>query len=124
VHPGEDSDADLCVHCGTRLDGASSQYPQALFRQPTVRAQRWTRITSEEERVREGYLTTTHFRTSGGAREERTFIEPQTGGAILSARARQAAQQIGRPRRRVQQFSLVAQALHSATSAKASAGLA
>ncbi len=87
MHPGEDSDADLCVHCGTRLDGASSQYPQALFRQPTVRAQRWTRITSEEEeRVREGYLTTTHFRTSGGAREERTFIEPQTGGAILSAR--------------------------------------
>jgi hypothetical protein len=32
VHPGEDSDVDLCVHCGTRLDGASSQYPQALFR--------------------------------------------------------------------------------------------
>jgi hypothetical protein len=88
VHPGDDSDVDLCVHCGTRLDGATSQYPQALFRQPTVRAQRWTRITSEEEeRVREGYLTTTHFRTSvGSPREERTFLAPQTEEAILSAK--------------------------------------
>ena len=87
VHPRDEADVDLCVHCGTRLDGATSQYPQSLFRQPTVRAQRWTRITSEEEeRVREGYLTTTHFRTGGGAiRERRTLIEPPTGKTILSA---------------------------------------
>jgi hypothetical protein len=63
---------DLCVHCGTPLNGATSQFPQALFEQPTVRALRWTRITSEEEeRVREGYLTTTHFRAIGGSREQR-----------------------------------------------------
>jgi superfamily II DNA/RNA helicase len=87
VHPRDEADVDLCVHCGTRLDGATSQYPQALFRQPTVRAQRWTRITSEEEeRVREGYLTTTHFRTGAGAvRERRILLEPATGGPILSA---------------------------------------
>jgi hypothetical protein len=87
VHPRDEADVDLCVHCGTRLDGATSQYPQSLFRQPTVRAQRWTRITSEEEeRVREGYLTTTHFRTGGAAiRERRVLIEPDTGNPILSA---------------------------------------
>ena len=87
VHPRDEADVDLCVHCGTRLDGATSQYPQALFQQPTVRAQRWTRITSEEEeRVREGYLTTTHFRTGAGAvRERRILIEPETGRPILSA---------------------------------------
>jgi len=52
-----------------------------LFQQPTVRAQRWTRITSEEEeRVREGYFTTTHFRTGGGtARESRILTELETG---------------------------------------------
>jgi superfamily II DNA/RNA helicase len=88
VHPRDEANVDLCVHCGTRLDGVTSQYPQALFGQPTVRAQRWTRITSEEEeRVREGYLTTTHFRTvGGGVQEERTLVEPETGSTILSAK--------------------------------------
>ena len=87
VHPSDAADVDLCVHCGTRLDGATSQYPQALLPQPTVRAQRWTRITSEEEeRVREGYLTTTHFRTVGGsAQEHRTLVEAGTDKAILRA---------------------------------------
>jgi len=86
VHPRDEADVDLCVHCGTRLDGATSQYPQSLFQQPTVRAQRWTRITSEEEeRVREGYRTTTHFRTVGAIRERRILIEPETGRPILSA---------------------------------------
>ena len=80
VHPRDEADVDLCVHCGTRLDGATSQFPQALFEQPTVRAQRWTRITSEEEeRVREGYVTTTHFRTVRGAGKS---------GALLSSRQR------------------------------------
>src|SRR5262249_5441613 len=75
VHPRDEADVDLCVHCGARLDAATSQYPQALFQQPTVRAQRWTRITSEEEeRVREGYLTTTHFRAVGGVIRERRVL--------------------------------------------------
>lgn len=87
VHPRDEADVDLCIHCGTRLDGATSQYPQALFQQPTVRAQRWTRITSEEEeRVREGYSTTMHFRTAGGTvPEHRTLVEQDEDKAILSA---------------------------------------
>jgi hypothetical protein len=87
VHPRDQADVDLCVHCGTRLDGATSQYPQSLFQQPTVRAQRWTRITSEEEeRIREGYLTTSHFRTAGGAtREHRVLTESETTRPMLSA---------------------------------------
>ncbi len=86
AHPSEQADVDLCVYCGTRLDGSTSQYPQTLFEQPTVRAQRWTRITSEEEeRVREGYVTTTHFNAAQAARRERlTLVHADSGDALLS----------------------------------------
>ena len=85
VHPRDAADVDLCVHCGTRLNGATSQFPQALFEQPSVRAHRWTRITSEEEeRVREGYVTTTHFRSAGSGREERLLVDPGSESVILS----------------------------------------
>jgi hypothetical protein len=43
------------------------EFPQALFEQPTVRASRWQRISSEEEeRSREGYQVATHFRFPAG----------------------------------------------------------
>jgi hypothetical protein len=66
VHSGSDALAvDLCAHCGILLDGATSDFPQALLDQPTVRTSRWARITSdEEERVREGYNITTHYHFS------------------------------------------------------------
>jgi hypothetical protein len=75
VHPGAESSIDLCIHCGTRLDGLTSEFPQALFDQPTVRAVRSIRISSEEEeRVREGYHLTTQFRFPAGTRLRRVDI--------------------------------------------------
>lgn len=69
IHPGDQATVDLCPHCGVRLDDGAADFPQRLFDQPTVRARRWTRISSEEEeRVREGYEITTHFRLSPGSR--------------------------------------------------------
>jgi hypothetical protein len=63
IHPRDEAASDLCLHCGTRLDSSTMEFPQALFEQPTVRATRWQRISSEEEeRAREGYQVTTHFR--------------------------------------------------------------
>src|SRR5262249_32997481 len=63
IHPRDEAAADLCVHCGTRLDSSTMEFPQALFEQPTVRANRWQRISSgEEEPAREGYQVDTHFR--------------------------------------------------------------
>jgi hypothetical protein len=67
IHPRDEAAVDLCVHCGTRLDASSMEFPQALFEQPTVRASRWQRISSEEEeRSREGYQVATHFRFPAG----------------------------------------------------------
>jgi len=68
VHPGEQAGADFCVHCGARMDGSSADFPQRLLDQPPVRALRATRISSEEEeRTREGYDLSIHFRSAGGA---------------------------------------------------------
>lgn len=63
IHPRDEAAADLCLHCETRLDASTMEFPQALFEQPTVRASLWQRISSEEEeRAREGYQITTQYR--------------------------------------------------------------
>jgi len=63
IHPSDTAFVDLCAHCGTRLDAETSQFPQKLFDQPTVRVSPQARISSdEEERSREGYYITTHYR--------------------------------------------------------------
>jgi hypothetical protein len=88
IHPRDEAAADLCVHCGTRLDASTMEFPQALSEQPTVRATRWQRISSEEgERAREGYQVTTHFRFPAGLRaRDLTLSEGQEAGPLLEVR--------------------------------------
>jgi hypothetical protein len=75
IHPRDEAAVDLCVHCGTRLDTSTMEFPQGLFEQPTVRASRWQRISSEEEeRAREGYQVDTHFRFPAGLPERRRLV--------------------------------------------------
>jgi hypothetical protein len=75
IHPRDEAAVDLCVHCGTRLDTSTMEFPQGLFEQPTVRASRWQRISSEEEeRAREGYQVDTHFRFPAGLPERRLVL--------------------------------------------------
>lgn len=84
IHPGDEAAVDLCVNCGTRLDGLTSEFPQALFDQPTVRAARWVRISSEEEeRVREGYQISTQFRIPPGAKPRMVRTAASEGGATV-----------------------------------------
>ena len=87
AHPRDEATVDLCLHCGTRLDGQTSDFPQALFDQPTVRTIRWLRISSEEEeRVREGYVVSTHFRISPGAEPKRMAVVAEVDNApVLQA---------------------------------------
>jgi hypothetical protein len=75
IHPRDEAAVDLCSHCGTRLDTSTMEFPQGLFEQPTVRASRWQRISSEEEeRAREGYQIDTHFRFPAGLPERRLIL--------------------------------------------------
>src|SRR5262249_26792285 len=85
IHPRDEAAAGLCVYCGTRLDASTMEFPQALFEQPTVRASRWQRISSEEEeRAREGYHVDTHIRFPGGFPERRsTLCDGTETGTLL-----------------------------------------
>jgi hypothetical protein len=84
IHPGDQATVDLCTHCGVRLDDINSEFPQRLFDQPTVRARRWTRISSEEEeRVREGYEITTHFRLAPSSPPTRMRLARPDGDATV-----------------------------------------
>ncbi|MBI3979122.1 MAG: DEAD/DEAH box helicase [Chloroflexi bacterium] len=84
AHPGEASDRDRCEHCGTNLDASTDRFPQRLFDQPTVRATHFARISSdEEERAREGYEITTHYRFAPAIGVQRAEARTQDGVTVL-----------------------------------------
>ena len=77
-HP--ETSVDLCENCGAALTGASGRLLVNLFEMTTMSTQRVERITcEEEERMREGFKTTTHFRFSqdqlGLRRSDATVVE-------------------------------------------------
>ncbi|MBV8736549.1 MAG: DEAD/DEAH box helicase [Alphaproteobacteria bacterium] len=88
IHPRDEAAADLCFYCGTRLDATTMDFPQALFDQPTVRASRWQRISSEEEeRAREGYHVDTHFHfPASNAPRDLVLVDNPEAAPILEAR--------------------------------------
>jgi superfamily II DNA/RNA helicase len=87
VYPGElATQVEVCIHCGTELDAANSSFPQALLEQPTVKTYRWSRISSdEEERSREGYFITTHYRFSPDHNRIRRDVTAPDGQTVLEA---------------------------------------
>jgi hypothetical protein len=64
VHAGpEVHDINTCTACGTLLNANNSLTTDRIFEMTTVATQRIERITSdEEERVRQGYVISTHYR--------------------------------------------------------------
>ena len=86
-YAGERADVDVCEHCGTVLDATTSDYSTLFFEMADVVAQGVERITcDEEERVREGYKVTTHFRfapTAGGLRRAEAEARADDGTLLL-----------------------------------------
>ena len=80
AHEERDADVELCAHCGTRLEADTSDFPQRLLSQPTMRARAVERISSEEEeRVRSGYSITTHFSLPGSRNQRATVLASDEG---------------------------------------------
>lgn len=94
-HEKESLHADVCEHCGTAMTGDTALVLSRLFEMTTVSTQRVERITcDEEERVREGYVVTTHFRfapENGTLRRERAAVITAEGSPLLSLTYGQAA---------------------------------
>ena len=62
-HDSDSISVERCEGCKAQLDGANMEFPQRLLDMPTVRTYPTERISSdEEERIRNGYHITTHFR--------------------------------------------------------------
>jgi hypothetical protein len=88
LHEGESvHDANRCVHCQSLLDASTSLTSDRFFEMTTMTTQRIERITSEEEeRVRQGYHTTTHYRFApmvGGARQSTLLVRSPAGEPLL-----------------------------------------
>jgi hypothetical protein len=84
AHDEDSVTADLCKHCNTNLDASTSDFPQRLLEQPTVRTRSVERISSdEEERIRSGYYTTTHFCFSPGVVPKRAVANGKDGHPLL-----------------------------------------
>ncbi len=79
--------ADVCIHCGTRLDGQTSLTTDRMFEMATVATRRIERITSEEEeRIRQGYVVTSHYRfasDASGPRRRDSLVTDPAGTPLL-----------------------------------------
>lgn len=93
-HRTEEYDRDTCVNCGGSLLPTASSFTTKLLRvlrMTTVEAQRRERVTcDEEERARQGYYTTTHYRY--GQERKRKIVVATDGREILRLEFAPAAQ--------------------------------
>lgn len=86
-HTGDNLNVDICEHCGEALNAENSEFLPNLFEMTTVATQRTDRITcDEDERVRQGYDITTHYRFSrkdGLEHRKSAEVIGSNGGQLL-----------------------------------------
>ncbi len=85
LHEQEHTEKEVCRFYASPLDPAYADYPQRLLDQPMMRSRPVERISSEEEeRVRRGYATTTHFSLERNADSRFNVQDPQ-GQPLMEA---------------------------------------
>lgn len=63
IHTDSEKDSDICVNCNTQLTGQTCEVLPKLFRMTDSSTMHIEKITSdEEERIREGYLISDHYK--------------------------------------------------------------
>ena len=83
-HDSDSISVERCEGCDTQLDGANMEFPRRLLDMPTVRTYPTERISSdEEERIRNGYHITTHFRFDATEEVASASAISQTSNALL-----------------------------------------
>lgn len=93
AHGADSGASTVCEHCGTVLDGTTSDAPQHLLDQPAVWTTPRERITSdEEERLRMGYVLTTHFRFPPGTSVVRGVVVGPSDSLLLELEYAPAAE--------------------------------
>ncbi len=84
---GDNSHNDRCPNCDTLLDGCTSEYVQDLFEMSSVATWRRERINcDEEDRFRQGYNLTLHYRFApAGAdlRRSRAVVHDRNDAPLL-----------------------------------------
>lgn len=79
-HEGEDAKSDVCQNCETTLGTSNGELLPDLLEMTTQGTQQVERITSEEEeRMRQGYRTSTHYRFASDSHRQRR-LDAVAGG--------------------------------------------
>ena len=75
LHNSDDGPVELCLGCGVELDAETARHEIALMEQSALVARPTDRISSqEEERVREGYAISTHYRFALEEKRKRATV--------------------------------------------------
>jgi very-short-patch-repair endonuclease len=96
VLEGAECELDRCVNCDTRTDGGNSEFVVNLFEMCPVSTRRRERINcDEEERFRQGYSTSNHYRfapTDHALRRVQATAHDRTGAPMLTLTFANAAE--------------------------------
>ena len=85
IHDGTSSASEICERCGATLSGQNLEFPQRLLDMPTGRARPTERISSEEEeRRRNGYRITIHYRFQSPEDVETAHVIKEDGSLVAT----------------------------------------
>ena len=88
IHESNEVDVSKCINCNTEFNGQTYEYLPKLFKMNNVSASPVEKITSDEEdRTREGYVITTHYKFPQDSRSMKKLVATfydNNGNALIN----------------------------------------